>query len=137
MRRSILMLILVLVCAGQYRTLMFTDGNIPNGLYWRSNSYGEKLNFLNGVRYGANLTGHWSIAGTLPSCPTPVNTDQWFTGSQKELINEVDAFYRNPMNLPLPMVDGVVYAIMKANGAIKIQLDSYRIEELGLYARDK
>ena len=74
---------------------------------------------------------------TLPSCPTPVNTDQWFTGSQKELINEVDAFYRNPMNLPLPMVDGVVYAIMKANGAIKIQLDSYRTEELGLYRRDK
>jgi len=30
-----------------------------------------------------------------------------------------------------------VYAIMKANGAIKIQLDSYRTEELGLYARDK
>jgi hypothetical protein len=26
---------------------------------------------------------------------------------------------------------------MKANGAIKIQLDSYRTEELGLYTRDK
>jgi hypothetical protein len=131
------MLMLVVVCAGQDPTLLFTDGNIPNGLYWRSNSYGEKLNFLNGVRYGANLVGHWSIAGTPPSCPTAVNTDEWFTGSQKELIREVDAFFRNPVNLPLPMVDGVVYAIMKANGAIKIQLDSYRNEELGLYMRDK
>ena len=126
---------LILVAAGQ--NPVFTNGNIPNGLYWRSNSYGEKLNFLNGVRYGANLAGHWSIAGTLPACATPVNTDEWFTGSQRELIKEVDTFYSNPANLPLPMVDGVVYAIMKANGALRIQLDSYRSEELDLYMRNK
>jgi hypothetical protein len=52
--------------------------------------------------------------------------DKWFNHKVDDLIKEVNAFYNNAANIPLPMTDGVIYALMKLSGATKPQLDVYR-----------
>ena len=59
--------------------------------------------------------------------------DKWFAPSTRDLIKEIDVFYSNAVNLPLPMADGAVYSIMKLNGASNQQLDNYRSQELRAY----
>jgi hypothetical protein len=111
----------------------FTN-DAPNGVFWRAISYNEKAMFLMGIRYGAEAGTTTLIAGILPVCPTPVTSmDKWFAPSTRDLIREIDGFYSNAVNLPLPMADGAVYSIMKLNGASNQQLDNYRSQELREY----
>jgi hypothetical protein len=132
MRRLLLFMVLVLVCAGQVEGPYGTQG-IPNGLAWRAMPYQEKGAFVAGILYGAQIVGNSVLAGSLPACPTSVDLPKWGDRKPNDVVQVVDAFYENAANIPIPMPDGVVYALMKLNGATKEQLDNYRSTMLIMY----
>jgi hypothetical protein len=107
-----------------------------NGLWWRGGNSGEKLGFVLGFNDGMSVVGSTGIAGTLPVCPTYVK--DW-VGTHKytagDVVREIDLFYESPINLPLPVMIGAVYAHMRLTGATQNQLDTYRTRMLEAIAQ--
>jgi len=124
--RVILMLMVALGCMAQDK-LYLTQGEF-NGLFWRDLDKTAKLTYVAGFRAGTIPIRLRSLAGSLPTCPTTV--EAWETGPFGDWVTEIDSFYQNPVNLPLPIVVAVVHSVMKLKHATKEQLEKYRTENL-------
>jgi hypothetical protein len=122
-------MVVALCLQGQEQTVdsSFTGG-LPNGLFWLHRTPDEKLMLILGMKYGAGLVFLGPMAGTLPACPTRLDTQKWDpkTATNEEIVKAVDAFYKPAANLPLPVPIAVVYTLMKIDKAPVTALDNYR-----------
>jgi hypothetical protein len=122
--------------------LKFTD-NLANGRFWMEMRPEGKLTYLIGATDGAR-----QIIGYIQSMCFKETTFQKQDACKKtstevfelyfkagntltrgEMIEEIDAFYKEPLNRLTPIIEALAYVTAKSNGASKDALE--QLELLG------
>ncbi len=93
------------------------------GKHWAGVSKAERQVFLAGFMQGLSVIA----AGDEPCFEAQVGAKLNFHSrlSLEEMMNEVDSFYKEGANGPLPVTVAIQYAAKKANGATAKELDEF------------
>ena len=113
MRRLLLFLVLLAVVAmAQTPDLKSTLGQL-NGVWWNATPANERVTFVMGFWNGMLAIGTPGYSGSLQGCATYVKDWPVTNGIDKsmgEIMREIDKFYQNPINLPLPVMISAMYS---------------------------
>jgi hypothetical protein len=130
MKRLLLFLGLVVGCFGQ--DLNYTKGEL-NGLFWGKLASDNKVVFLQGVQVGNRLVPAWLLSDLQPTCSAP--SQKYPRVSNGVLVKEVDMFYSNPANVPLPIGVAVTYTFLRLMGSSKESLEEFRTNAIQVYSK--
>jgi hypothetical protein len=136
MKKRLLLLLLVLATGlvAQDGTALYMTNGEANGLLWRTLNNTSKLSLLMGVNSGAMVLKIWALTDN-PVCVDLSNKHDYPDITNGDLAKEVDQFYTNAANVPLPVSAAVLYTYKKLTGATKEQLDQFRASALKAYVK--
>jgi hypothetical protein len=89
---------------------------------------------LSGVQVGNSVVVAWALSD-LPTCTNRVANKEWPKISIGDMTKDVDRFYTNPTNIPLPISMAVVYTFLTFTGASKEKLEEFRLNAIQVYSR--
>jgi hypothetical protein len=127
MRRLAGLTLLLAALATQGQTPYYPK-NALNGLAWRSLSASEKTLYVTGAVEAFYMAYQLQMAHTNLECvrsAVGVST-MLLKGSLPDLRREIEGFYENPDNTPIPIMDALGYSAMKLGGASNSDLEQYR-----------
>ena len=131
MRRSILMAILAFGVVVNGQSPYFAQ-NAMNGLGWRSFSPAEKTLYLTGAIEAFYEAYQLQMSHANLECveSLKIASASWFIGTLPDLRREIEGFYGDSGNLPVPIMDALAYSRLKMAGASRLQLEDYRAAAL-------
>jgi hypothetical protein len=137
MRRTIVMAILAFggVVNGQ---APFFARNAMNGLGWRSLTPAEKTLYLTGAIEAFYEAYQLQMSHASLECveSLKIASATWFKGTLTDLRREIEAFYEDPNNIAVPIMNALAYSRLKLSGASKLQLEDYRAAALHSVANE-
>lgn len=130
MRRLFVVLPLLMVpmwIAHSQNPALGKTGDFVNGRYWKSLPDLAKAAYLYGLI--EVVTQVPDEAGPKCGCVLDVTMSLYKSFSAdnatySEFVQEMDAFYREPANLRIPVLAAVRYSVMKMKGSSKAQLEA-------------
>jgi hypothetical protein len=127
MRRFAGLAILVAGCAMQAQAPYYAK-NALNGLAWRSLSASEKTLYVTGALEAFYMAYELQMAHANLECVRSVvgASPMLLKGTLPDLRREVESFYENADNIPIPIMDALGYSAMRLSGASKTELEEYK-----------
>ena len=135
MTKRLLMLLLLLAGLAMAQPTLFMTKGEANGFFWKDLTEDLKVSFLVGIDSGRGFVAHWYLADS------PVCSDIVLRGkagphiTNADTAKEVDKFYQNPSNVPLPISLALVYIYKRLTGASQQELDQFRASALKAYVK--
>lgn len=131
MRRMIVLTVLALGGLVNGQTPYFAR-NAMNGLAWRSLSPAEKTLYLTGAIEAFYAAYQLQMSHANLECieSLKIASASWFAGTLPDLREQIDGFYGDADNIPIPIMDALAYSRLKASGVSKLQLEQYRTTAL-------
>ena len=131
MRRLAGLAILVAGCAMQAQAPYYPK-NALNGLAWRSLSASEKTLYVTGAWEAFYMAYELQMAHANLECVRSVvgASTMLLKGTLPDLRREVESFYENADNIPIPIMDALGYSAMRLSGASKTELEAYKTAAL-------
>ncbi len=126
--KKVIVLILALcfaapICGAQQNQidLSFRTNDLLNGRWWRDSTQADKVNYVAGFFVGLAVT----FGGTDECIKYQALIQGRYQGVLNfgEIIDEVDAFYKESANAPLPIRVAIEYQAQKSKGTSKMELD--------------
>jgi hypothetical protein len=122
MRTVVLMMILlssIIIGAAQDSQLenRYLTAGYSNGRVWHAMPSHEKLMFIVGFNEGIN-------AATVASNQTVPET-LYLKLTNNEIVSQLDKFYADSINNPIPITYGYMYVAMKSKGASEVDLQGF------------
>ena len=131
---KLLSLILLLTTLALGDDLFFTKGE-ANGAFWRDLTDPMKISLLVGTGVGRGVLSLYTLSD-LPVCNNRVDDDpKWPIITNANLSKELDTFYNDAANMPLPISIAVIHIFMKLRGATKEDLEKFRAASLKAYLK--
>ena len=128
MKRGILLIAVLCVCfstAMSQIDRMRTSSRF-NGRFWAAMAKPQKLAYVQGFYDGwFSYTGSSQCAEVQSAVVEPYRTGLTY----EEIMNEVESFYREDANKPIPIASAIQYAVRKARGATAQELQNYVVEQ--------
>jgi hypothetical protein len=125
---SLAKLALVVAISAMQAQTPYYPKNALNGLAWRSLSTSEKTLYVTGAVEAFYMAYQLQMARANLDCVRSVVgvSTMLLKGSLPELRREIENFYENPDNIPIPIMDALGYSAMKLGGASKSELEQYK-----------
>ena len=127
MRRLTVLIFLLAAFAMQAQTPYYPK-NALNGLAWRSLSASEKTLYVTGAVEAFYMAYQLQMAHANLECVRSVVgvSTMLLKGSLPDLRREIEGFYQNADNTPIPIMDALGYSALKLGGASSAELEQYR-----------